>query len=616
MAPPGTAGTTGGDGAKDATFARALALHRNGRLIEAGRLYREILAQRPNHGDALHYLGLLSHQTGDPESAVGLIERALEADGPDPLRHYNLGEAYRALGRSAEAARCYRAALAADPGDGGAELGLADSLYDLGDLRAAVDHYRRALALLPDDPEIHNNLATALLDLGDTARALAGFEHALALDPDFAEAHLNRANALRSAGRIDEALAAIDRYEATAETPMKADLARAACRQAVGDRDGARALLAREIERDPGDVQALSMFARISPDESESVIAALEAALSDQDLHAEDRRTAAFALGETLDRLGRYDEAFARYSEGNALAAARRPYAAEATAALFARIEAVFDASYFAGGDESAGSADDRPVFIVGMPRSGTTLVEQIAASHPKVHGAGELDEMGRIAAGLAKTPEVGAPFPEGARALIGGAARAAAQRYLDAITPSAGDAMRITDKMPTNFRFLGLAARLFPQARVIHIRRNALDTCLSCFMQDFTGALDFSNELDGLGHHYRLYDGLMRHWRKCLPISMLELRYEDLVADLDTHAREIVDFLGLEWDSRCLRFHETERAVLTASTWQVRRPLYASAIGRWRNYERHLGPLRDALGALADDHELASESGTGGTPD
>ncbi|MDA0703165.1 MAG: sulfotransferase [Proteobacteria bacterium] len=616
MAPPGTAGTTGRDGAPEAAFARALALHKNGRLDEAERLYREVLAEQPHHGDTLHYLGLLTHQAGDPEAAIGLIERAIQAGGSDPLRHYNLGEAYRALGRSAEAARCYRATLAADPEDAGAELGLADSLYDLGELRAAVHHYRRALALMPDDPEIHNNLATALLDQGDTDGALAGFERALALDPGFSEAHLNRANALRDAGRIDEALAAIDRYEATTPEPVKADLARAACRQAMGDRDGARTLLVREIERDPGDLQALSMFARISPEAPDASIAALEAALAKPGLHAEDRRTAAFALGETLDRAGRFDEAFARYREGNALAAARRAYNAAATAALFARIEGVFDEAFFAAGGEAAGSPDPRPVFIVGMPRSGTTLVEQIAASHPRVHGAGEHDDLGRIAAALAETSQAGQPFPEGARTLTGEAALSAAERYLAAIARDAGDALRITDKMPTNFRFLGLAARLFPRARVIHIRRGALDTCLSCYMQDFTGALDFSNELEGLGHHYRLYDRLMRHWRNCLPIPMLELRYEDLVADLDSKAREIVDFLGLEWDSRCLRFHETERAVLTASTWQVRTPLYASAIGRWRNYERHLGPLRDALGSLADDHEQVSESGTGGTPD
>jgi tetratricopeptide (TPR) repeat protein len=616
VAPPGTAGTTGRDGAPKAVFARALALHKNGRLAEAERLYRDLLALQPHHSDALHYLGLLTHQAGDPEAAIGLIERAIQAGGSDPLRYYNLGEAYRALGRSAEAARCYRATLAADPEDGAAELGLADSLNDLGELRAAVLHYRRALALIPDDPEIHNNLANALLDQGDADGALVGFGRALALDPTFAEAHLNRANALRDAGRIDEALAAIDRYEATATDPVKADLARAACRQALGDRDGARILLAREIERDPGDVQALSMFARISPEPPDATIVALEAALAKPGLHAEDRRTASFALGETLDRAGRFDEAFARYSEGNALAAAHRPYNAAATAALFASIESVFDDAFFAAGGEAVGSSNPQPVFIVGMPRSGTTLVEQIAASHPRVHGAGEHDDLGRIAAGLAETSQAGHPFPEGARTLTGEASQAAAERYLAAIARDAGDALRITDKMPTNFRFLGLAARLFPRARVIHIRRDALDTCLSCYMQDFTGALDFSNDLEGLGHHYWLYDQLMRHWRECLPIPMLELRYEDLIADLDAKAHEIVDFLGLDWDSRCLRFHETERAVLTASTWQVRTPLYASSVGRWRNYERHLGPLGDALGSLADDHEQVSESGTGGTPD
>ncbi|MBT6119254.1 MAG: tetratricopeptide repeat protein, partial [Rhodospirillaceae bacterium] len=302
----------GGDNTIDAAFAQALALHRAGRLADAAAAYRGVLAASPDHGDALHYLGLLAHQSDDDEEAIRLIGRAIEVAGPDPLRHYNLGEAYRAHGQPVEAARCYRATLAADPDDGGAELGLADSLYDMGELKAALDHYRRARALLPEDPEVHNNLANALLDRGDTEGALAGFDRTLAVDPTFAEAHLNRANALLGASRVDEALAAIDRYEKATPDPVKADLARAACHQAKGDRECARALLVRELERDPANIQALSLLSRIGDDEPSEAIAALEAALEDGALDAENRRTAAFALGEALDRAGRFDEAFAR----------------------------------------------------------------------------------------------------------------------------------------------------------------------------------------------------------------------------------------------------------------------------------------------------------------
>lgn len=601
MARRSTAGTKDRRRAPEAAFARAQALHRAGRLTEAEAFYREVLAARPDHGDSPHYLGLLAHQAGNNEAAIHLIGRAIEADGPDPLRHHNLGEPYRALGRTTEAARCDRAALEADPDDGGAEFGLADALYDQGEIEAAIHHYRRARDLLPDDPEVHNNLANALLDRGDPDGALAGFDRALALDPGFADAQLNRAGALRGLGRIDEALAAVDRYESVAADPIKADLARTACHQARGDRTRARAMLARKLERDPGSVQALSMLAQLAPEDPNAVIRALDRALADPALDLEARRTASFALGDILDKADRFDEAFVWYGEGNTLAAARHPYDRDREAGLFARIATVFDSSYFAASAGEAGSGDDRPVFIVGMPRSGTTLVEQIAASHPRVHGAGERNELGRIASCLGGATGAGESFPEGARTLAGEIARAAAARYLAGVAGGDGDAARITDRMPTNFRFLGLAARLFPRARVIHVRRGAMDTCLSCYTQDFIGALDFSYDLAALGHYYGLYDRLMAHWRNCLPIPMLELRYEDLVADLDAKAREIVDFLDLDWDPRCLRFHETERTVLTASSWQVSTPLYATAVQRWRNYERHLAPLRGALGSLAD---------------
>jgi hypothetical protein len=219
------------------------------------------------------------------------------------------------------------------------------------------------------------------------------------------------------------------------------------------------------------------------------------------------------------------------------------------------------------------------------MPRSGTTLVEQIASSHPDVFGAGELRDIGNIAASLRVTECERGPIKD------------AAGKQLDRLRVLGGSALRVIDKMPENVERLGLIATLFPSARVILCRRDPRDTCLSCFFQRFSAGNLFSFDLVQCGRHHVHTDRLIAHWLKVLPLRMLEVQYEDLVADLEGQSRRIISFLGLPWNAACLDFHRTERTVQTASDWQVRQPIYTRSVGRWRNYERHLGPLFEALG-------------------
>jgi hypothetical protein len=239
------------------------------------------------------------------------------------------------------------------------------------------------------------------------------------------------------------------------------------------------------------------------------------------------------------------------------------------------------------------------PVFVFGMPRSGTTLVEQILASHPQVFGAGETDDFARSAAGLGERTDNLALTPEAVSSIPGERLRDLGARYVERVARTAPAAARITDKTLENFRFVGLIHLALPNAKIIHVRRHPLDTCLSCFSKLFQGHLPYTYDLAELGRYYRLYEGLMAHWRRVTPPGvMLEVRYEDVVADLEGQARRILAHCGLDWDARCLDFHLTQRSVRTASATQVRQPIYDHSIGRWRAYASFLEPLIVELGA------------------
>jgi hypothetical protein len=287
--------------------------------------------------------------------------------------------------------------------------------------------------------------------------------------------------------------------------------------------------------------------------------------------------------------LGRHDEAFRHLAQGCALKRRELAYDEAAMLAYFARIKRVFTPELMR---DKAGSGDPSsvPLFILGMPRSGTSLVEQILASHPDVFGAGELNDLSRLAKSM--------PYPEGIADAGAEQLRKLGAGYVARARARGGDALRVSDKMPANFFYVGFIRLVLPNARIIHTRRNPVDVCLSCFSQLFLGSgQNFSYDLGELGRYWRQYDALMAHWRQILPEGvMLEIDYADLVDDTEAQARRLLDFCGIGWNDACLAFHQTKRPVLTASVAQVRQPIYRSALGKWRAYERHLAPLLKEL--------------------
>ena len=317
--------------------------------------------------------------------------------------------------------------------------------------------------------------------------------------------------------------------------------------------------------------------------------------LANEHEDAANRARMHFAAGMVFDRAGEHDQAFEHFAAGNGLVDAS--FSPDAHDSEINTLIETFDAEFFAR-VAHLGSRSETPVFIVGMPRSGTSLVEQIIASHPQAFGAGELEAITLFTKQLPEMMGAEATYPACVSNLDGATIDALSQKYLGELRTRAGaEFQRVTDKMPANFLHLGLIAALFPNAKIIHCRRDPMDTCLSVYFLNFLGNHPYAYDQEKLGRYYRAYERLMEHWKTVLPIEMMELQYEDLIADQRGMTSAMLSFCGLDWDDACLEFHRTPRSVSTSSFAQVRQPIYSASLARWKSYEDHLGPLKTALG-------------------
>ena len=545
--------------------------HRAGRLAAAEAGYREILEAAPGYpGAALNY-ALLARSTGRVDLALGLAEEAVASEPFEAIAHATLGNLLLEKERTAESVDAYSAALRFDPGHVNARFNLGYALRRLGEPEAAADEFNRLVDRLPNDAGNWIGLGGALLEAARPRDALDALKRALVLSPNDPEVLTELGIAHVDAGEFEAARGCYRRVIAARPDDGRAWLNYAKTRRFDAATDGT------EIE------EAERAAARLD--------AAPEPGVECGDLH--------FALGKMHDDLGDYDRAFEHFRRGNEILRRHTPHDPGAAERLAAEMEARYDASWFEG-VRGEGEPSPRPVFIVGMPRSGTTLVEQILASHPAVHGAGELIRLPNIARRLLGRGGGG----DRARGDHGAEARppakadleAAARDYLEYIGARAGAALRVTDKLPENYHHLGLIASILPNARIVHVRRDPMDVCVSNYVVRFGQGHAWSFGFESLPAEYHAYERLMRHWRAVLPSPMHEISYERLTESLEAESRRLVGFCGLDWDPGCLEFHRTERAVHTASGWQVRQPVYRRSVGRWRNYERHLEPLHTAL--------------------
>jgi len=590
-----------------------LAQRAGGDTAAAEASFQAALALEPRHAEAHLNLGNLCRDAGEATAAEAHYRQAIAITPNYAAAHSNLGNLLSRLKRHDEAIRHLEQAATLAPRDPGILNNLAGALRMAGGRMEAVARFREALALQPNYAAALSGLGSLLAqseEPGDAEEAVALLERALALDPSIVDVRVNLANALGTLGRHHDALATWQILVAGRPDKGRYRIKLGDTLQALGRFEDARAVYDEALRHDPASADALAAIATL---DRAHLIPEYRGRMLDllarPDLALKDRGRLDFALAKVLDAEGDYDAAFAHLRRAND---ARREERSTAGWALdeerfrshCLRAAATFTPDLFAR-MAPGGSASDLPIFVVGMPRSGTTLTEQILASHPRVHGAGEMTHIAEIAHRI--LPDLLLPrgrlvYPDYLSGTGIAALRQVASGYLDRVRALAPAAERITDKLPNNFLHVGLIAALFPNAQIVHCRRNPLDTCLSCYEQDFSGKMLFSWELGELGRYYQQYDRLMAHWRQVLPRPMIEVRYERLVADLPTEARRLVAQCSLDWDDACLAFHETDRPVLTASLSQVRRPIYASSVGKWRRYKKHLSPLIEALGELAAD--------------
>jgi tetratricopeptide (TPR) repeat protein len=577
--------------------------YERGEFDDAAVHYRRAISLMPNYAEAHSNLGnaLRAHKKYEEALLAYQQARQLRPDYAEAIN--NMGTALRDMGREAEAEAAYRQALAIKPDDPSVLNNLALALKDgerfdeasavlerslsldpnnvktltylallrLDQKRSADAEMaaQRALTLARDDPEAINTMGLVRYEQQNLDDALGCFRRAIALKPDFADAHNNIGNLLKERGQL---VAACEAYE-------------------------------RAIALEPGEVAYYVNFVDAKNFAAgDPHLVAMEAiARTRHNLTDTAQYQLNFSLAKAYDDIGRYDDAFGCMLQANKVKRKRIAYDEAGTLGSLERLRAAFDQGLFEP-NRGGGCHSSLPVFVIGMPRSGTTLIEQILASHPAIHGAGELSDFDQLAKQMRDMG--GKPFrlPEDAQVLRPGDLLKLGESYVAGLQRLAPGAERVTDKMPANFLYAGLIHLALPRARIIHVLREPRDTCLSCYSKLFTEEQNFTYDLGELGRYYRKYAELMEHWRAVLPEGrMLEIRYEDVIADLEGMARRLVDHCGLDWDPRCIAFHEARRPVRTASAAQVRRPIYRTSLGRWRAYEPHLAPLLAELDDLAE---------------
>ena len=612
----------------------------SGNLNSGVQLLREALAHAPTDADLNNNLGMALMSQGDAAGATPLFEQALAIRPRFPEAHLNCGNALLAEGRQEVAEKHYRAALRlrADYVDAANNLG--NLLFDAGRMDESAQLMHKVTQLAPRFAPGHLALARALAGVGRAADAVAACQRALAIDDRTVAAWELLARCLQRAGNLDGAAQALARAVELAPDAPKlrdrlglvqftlgqteaalasfVDAERLASDQPVvathvgmalsarGDRSGARAAFERALALAPRHGEALRNLAEMAVDDDDVALLQrrIEAALAVPS-NATERGQLLFARGRLRDRNGDYVGAFESFAAANALRREQVPFDRDAQRDFINAIVETFSPEFMARATALA-QDDERPVFILGMPRAGTTLVEQIAASHPQVYGAGELTFFPEQLPALLRRAGQTSTYPRGIGRRLNELG-ALAPRYLAVLASRAGQARRVSDKMPYNFLYLGVIAALFPRARVVHCTRHPLATCHSIFTRDLTGSHPYSYDLAGLAAAYAGYRRLMDHWREVLKVPMLDLDYEALVDDQQGETRRLIEFLGVPWDPACLHFHESRRAVATASHWQVRQPLYTDARDHWRQYRAQLAPLASALraaGVVISDHD------------
>ena len=611
-------------------LAQAVHAHEAGDLDRAERCYRKYLRRNADHGEAWYQLGGLLFQLEKIPLAIDALETAMRLLPGESDPACDLGGLYLSVGRFDAAEWAFHQALAISPESTAAQYNLGIALYSRGKIPQSIACLSDLVQAQPDFAEAHFNLGVAFRTEGKLAQAIVALEKARTLQPDNTAAMLELARAYSEArsleratthyldyltfhtdtavvaecatvlhdnGETERGLALLDQRISASPNDDTLYVCLARIRHNTGDLAGAEQALRDGLRVNPNSISAMIGLSRIrritAPDDA--VLDLLRRKLAT--LGDDDPQIAAlhFSIAKIYDDLSLYDDAFEHYSRANEIQGKRSQYDSAKTEDTFSRIIEFFDQKRIDGLGK-IGSASDIPVLIVGMPRSGTTLVEQVISSHPRATGAGELQYFPSLSAQLPEILDSQLPFPDCLAEMRRGSAATITTKYLELLHRHSRDALKITDKLPGNYLYVGLFKALFPNGRVISCRRDPVDVALSIYFQDFAQGHDYAWDLDDIARQYGQYERVMQHWLQLLPRSILEVCYEETVNDFEAVARRLITFCDLPWDDNCLEFHHTERDVRTASNWQVRQPIYRRSLSRWKHYQQHIAPLIQAL--------------------
>lgn len=561
-------------------------------------LCQKRLQEAPDDADAHRYLAQVQAARGLFDLALLSAQRACELTPGDPRAWSDLGRVQARAGKLQQAVASFRRAVMLDSryADGWHNLGTA--LKQLGQREAAFLAFKNALTLEPTRADTYLNLGNLLIEADQFEDAVECFERAAQHDPTLAKARSRLAQEFSQRGKVKRAEALFRQSLVMDPDHVQGWFGLGRTLEDIGEAEGALGCYLNVLARRPGHPRALEQYLGLARGEAKSEILAIaHAALANVKVQDEAKALIGYGLAKYHDRRGEYAKAAAA---GVAANAARRrasgPLDREKLAARIDGLIAAYHADFFAQREHFGGNTD-QPVFIVGLPRSGTTLTEQILSAHPLLHGAGELPNLARIAVRSVEDQEK--PW-QAAMTLDAIKSRTLAHEYLRALRDGAPkERLRISDKSPLNFFHLAFVALLFPKARVVHCRRDVRDTALSIWMENFNSDQRYATDFDDLAFFTARYERLMAHWRSVLPLAILEMQYEETVEDVETQARRLMTFLDVPWDARCLDFHKNERAVQTPSRWQVRQPIYSRSVARWKNYAKYAPELVTAFARI-----------------
>lgn len=548
-----------------ARIAFAETLRRAKRLDEAADSFKAVLDQDKVNHSAFNGLGLVYRDMGDLPRALECFEHAVGLAPKIPDYRINFGITLKRSKLNEFAAEQLHEAVKLKPNWLEAVVLLGESLQEQHRLDEAKECFERAQQIKPGEPELSERIGYLYLEMGDSRLATQLFNEVAVEYPDRYNARLGLGRAYMLGGQTKEAVSILENLvkEYPQQSPAYANLA-----------------ASRKFSPEDAIIGKLQELADQASDDAPSSI------------------PLSFALGKIFDDCKDWGNAWKYYERGNRLRNASYDYQPQKQEAKYDALISLFTRE-FVEEHQHLGIQDNMPIFIVGMPRSGTTLTEQIISSHPLVIGAGEVDFWHRAEHNVPHALKTRTSYPECMHQMQSEHAQQIVDRYFALLRKIAGpetNPVRITDKMPHNFVQLGLIALLFPNAPIIHCKRDAMDNCLSIYFQSFAGEHPYAYDLNNLGHHYREYERLMAHWHDVLPGRILDIQYEETIADPEFWSRKLIENVGLEWDDACLAPHKLERTVKTASHWQVRQPIYKTSVARWKHYESYLTPLKEAL--------------------